>query len=217
MRSIRRLLPVLVLLALVPRAGAAQEGRHFKDSWFFGAKAGNMTYWTTTTRHGQAPMLGGETLITRSRGGLYLSLDQAFFEGTTTIADGSVPSGSRVVDIKDNRRFTAAAMMFPKAFGWIRPYGGIGFALNFIQIARPQGSYSAQTAAELQATLDNEQTRASPIFMVGAQLQLLRFSVFGQGSYMPAQDEFLLNNNETYFVEAGVRYNIGSAIEKLGR
>jgi hypothetical protein len=65
--------------------------------------------------------------------------------------------------------------------------------------------------------LDNEQTRASPIFMVGAQLQLLRFSVFGQGSYMPAQDEFLLNNNETYFVEAGVRYNIGSAIEKLGR
>ena len=53
--------------------------------------------------------------------------------------------------------------------------------------------------------------------ILGAQLQLLRFSVFGQGSYMPAQADFLLNNNETYFLEAGIRYNIGSSIEKIGR
>jgi hypothetical protein len=45
----------------------------------------------------------------------------------------------------------------------------------------------------------------------------MRFSVFGQGSYMPAQADFVLNNNETYFVEAGIRYNIGSAIERIGR
>ena len=210
MRSIRRLLPGLVLLALAPRVGAAQEGRLFKDSWFFGAKAGNMTYWTKTTSHGQAPMLGGETLITRSRGGLYLSLDQAFFTGTTKLTD---QTGTYLLDLKDNRRITAVAMIFPTAYGWIRPYGGLGFAFNFIQSAVPRGAVGTSTAA----LIEQQKTRAAPLLMVGAQLQLLRFSVFGQGSYMPAQADFLLNNNETYFLEAGIRYNIGSSIEKVGR
>lgn len=210
MRSIRRLIPGLVLLAFAPSVGAAQEGRLFKDSWFFGAKAGNMTYWTTTTSHGQAPFIGGETLITRSRGGLYLSLDQAYFDATTRLTD---ETGSYLLDISDNRRVTAAAMVFPKAYGWIRPYAGLGFAFNFIQTVRPRTQISAATA-EL---IDEQKTRSAPIVMVGAQLQLLRFSVFGQGSYMPAQADFLLNNNETYFLEAGIRYNIGSSIEKIGR
>lgn len=210
MRSIRRLLPGLVLLALAPRVGAAQEGRLFKDSWFFGAKAGNMTYWTTTTSHGQAPLLGGETLITRSRGGLYLSLDQAMFTATTRMTD---EVGSHLLEIKDNRRVTAAAMIFPKAFGWIRPYGGLGFAFNFIQSVKPRTAISAATAKQI----EEQKTRSAPIVMLGAQLQLVRFSVFGQGSYMPAQADFLLNNNETYFLEAGIRYNIGSSIEKIGR
>lgn len=211
MRSNLRLLAGLALIALAPRVGAAQEGRLFKDSWFFGAKAGNMTYWTTTTSHGQAPMLGGETLITRSRGGLYISLDQAFFDGTTTVIDGA--GAQRIVDIKDNRRATVAAMIFPKAFGWIRPYGGIGFAMNFMQQATARGGADATT----QQIIDEQKTASAPIFIIGTQLQLLRFSVFGQGSYMPAQADFLLNNNETYFLEAGIRYNIGSSIEKLGR
>jgi len=210
MRSIRRLLPGLVLLAFVPSIGAAQEGSLFKDSWFFGAKAGNMTYWTATTSHGQAPFVGGESLITRSRGGLYLSLDQAYFDATTRVTD---ETGSYLLDIKDNRRFTAAAMIFPKAYGWIRPYAGLGFAFNFIQSAQPRTAISA-TTAEL---IEEQKTRSAPIVIVGAQLQLIRFSVFGQGSYMPAQADFLLNNNETYFLEAGIRYNIGSSIEKIGR
>jgi hypothetical protein len=210
MRSIRRLIPGLVLLAFAPSVGAAQEGRLFKDSWFFGAKAGNMTYWTTTTSHGQAPFVGGETLITRSRGGLYLSLDQAYFDATTRLTD---ETGSYLLDISDNRRVTAAAMVFPKAFGWIRPYAGLGFAFNFIQGVKPRTAISAATAE----IINEQKTRSAPIVMVGAQLQLLRFSVFGQGSYMPAQADFLLNNNETYFLEAGIRYNIGSSIEKIGR
>ena len=211
MRSNLRLLAGLALIALAPRVGAAQEGRLFKDSWFFGAKAGNMTYWTTTTSHGQAPMLGGETLITRSRGGLYISLDQAFFDGTTTVIDGA--GAQRIVDIKDNRRATVAAMIFPKAFGWIRPYGGIGFAMNFMQQANARGGADATT----QQIIDEQKTASAPIFIIGTQLQLLRFSVFGQGSYMPAQNSSLFNNNETYFVEAGIRYNIGSSIERIGR
>ena len=216
MRSIRRLLPGLVLLALAPSVGAAQSGRLFNNSWFFGAHVGNMTYWTTTVAHGQAPFIGGETLITRKRGGLYLSMDQAYFDATTTVDDGTQPTGSRVIDIKDNRRFTAAAMIFPKAFGTLRPYGGVGFALNFVQSATPRGPYSPSSNPQLAIDLNEMKTRSAPVFIAGAQLSLLRFSVYGQGTYMPAQADFLLNNNETYFLEAGIRYNIGSSIEKLG-
>lgn len=211
MRSNLRLLAGLAMIALAPRVSAAQEGRLFKDSWFFGAKAGNMTYWTTTTAHGQAPLLGGETLITRSRGGLYLSLDQAFFTGTTAVINSA--GAQQIVDIKDNRRATIAAMIFPKAFGWIRPYGGVGFALNFLQQASARGGADPTT----QQIIDDQKTASSPMFMIGTQLQLLRFSVFGQASYMPAQNSFLLNNNETYFIEAGIRYNIGTSIERIGR
>ena len=218
MRSIRGLVPALLLVALVPFAAEAQAGRNFKDSWFFGAKAGNMTYWTTTTRHGQAPLIGGETLITRSRGGLYLSLDQAYFDGTTRIGDPTSTTGDRLLEIHDNRRFVAAAMLFPKSYGagFIRPYGGIGFAFNFIQQTTIEGGIDP-AGTSLADVVEEQKTRSSPIFMAGVQLQLLRFSVFGQGSYMPAQANFVLNNNETYFVEAGIRYNIGSSIEKIGR
>ena len=216
MRSIRRLVPGLVLLALAPSVAGAQSGRLFNNSWFFGAHVGNMTYWTRTTAHGQAPFIGGESLITRKHGGLLISMDQAYFDATTTMDDASQSSGVRVIDIKDNRRFTAAAMIFPKAYGLLRPYGGIGFAINFIQSATPRGAYDPNTNAQLAIDLNEQKTRSSPVFIAGAQLQLLRFSVYGQGTYMPAQADFLLNNNETYFVEAGIRYNIGTSIEKIG-
>ena len=218
MRSIRRMVPTLLLALAIPAASEAQAGRNFKDSWFFGAKAGNMTYWTLTTRHGQAPMVGGETLITRSRGGLYLSLDQAYFDGTTRIADPTSPTGTSLLNISDNRRFVAAAMLFPKSYagGFIRPYGGVGFAFNFIQsVTMEDGTDPMATAAG--EIVEEQKTRSAPIFMAGVQLQLMRFSVFGQGSYMPAQADFFLNNNETYFVEAGIRYNIGTSIERIGR
>ena len=213
MRTIRSLATGLALLAILPVVASAQEGRHFKDSWFWGAKAGNMTFWTKKVRHAQAPLLGVETLITRSRGGLYISGDMAFFDELSTL--GTYSNGEPiVVELHDMRRVTAAAMIFPKQFGGIRPYGGVGFALNFIQDVTLPGSSSSIERDMVNEAAHDQKSRAAPVFMVGVQLQLLRLSVFGQGTYMPAQANFLLNNNETYFVEAGLRYNIGSSIDR---
>ena len=201
-------MPGLALLALLPSTGRAQQGRNFRDAWFWGAKAGNMTYWTRMERHAQAPLIGGEWLITRSRGGLYLSLDQAVFTGKTLLP--GYTDAAYQIDFKDMRRFTAAGFFFPGQVLHFRPYGGIGFALNFIQQAK-------WADPSIDADISAYQNRASPIIIAGGQFQLMRFSVFGQGSYMPAQDRFLLNNNETYFVEAGIRWNIGSSIDRPGR
>lgn len=208
MRSIRRLMQGAALLALCPTIGAAQEGRLFTDSWFWGAKAGNMTFWTKNVRHGQAPLFGGEWLITRTHGGLYLSLDQAFFKEPSSIDLGT--GTLYQVNMKDMRRFTVAGMVFPTRRNLLRPYAGVGLALNFIQQATAVDP-SKQTYA------DEQKTRAAPIILAGLQFQLKRFSVFGQGSYMPAQDGFLLNNNETYFLEGGIRWNMGSSIDQPGR
>ena len=216
MRTIGRLASGLAVVALLPAALSAQSGQSsFKDAWFWGAKVGNMTFWTTQVQRGQAPLVGGEWLITRNHGALYLSLDGEFFKDNSSVPDAA-NGGERVVQMKDMRRLTVAGFMFPKAFGALRPYGGVGMAVNIIQTVATQGQYvSAAQFDEVQTELEDQKNRASPILIVGAQLQMSRLSVFGQGSYMPAQAGFLLNNNETYFLEAGIRFNVGSSIEKI--
>jgi hypothetical protein len=225
MRMVRRLLLALAVFALLPKTGVAQSGRYFQDAWFWGAKAGNMTYWTKDdgVPH-QAVQIGGEWLITRTRGALYVSLDQVlfnsiFYDGhTSTAIDDPLNGGSRQVTFGDMRRLTFAALAFPKSFGPFRPYAGVGFSLNFFQSAQAEGSYAtAQQAADIEATVEDSKTRASPIAMAGLQMQLFRLSVFGQGVYMPAQNRFLLNGNETYFLEAGIRYNVGTSIDGQNR
>lgn len=219
MRTIRVVTAGAALLGLLlPATSSAQAGRRFENAWFFGAKAGSAAVWTTTQR-GYAPLLGGESLITRSRGGLYLSYDQTFFgtfrdsDFTTTVPDPV--DGDRLVDIGDMRRVTAMAMLFPnKRLLW-RPYFGVGFAVNMVLNADPIGTFVSTSHQEaVEATIDEWSTRAAPIFMGGLQMEMLRFSVFGQASYMPAQADFLLNGNETYFLEFGIRYNIGTSIER---
>lgn len=219
MRSIRVVTAGAALLGLLlPATVSAQFGRRFENAWFWGAKAGTAAVWTTATR-GYAPMMGGETMITRSRGGLYLSFDQTLFG---TFRDGSfrttIPDpvyGERLVELGDMRRFTAMAMIFPnKRLLW-RPYFGLGFAINEILESQPVGDYSSSSHEEfIRAVIDDQSSRAAPIVMGGLQMELLRFSVFGQASYMPAQADFLLNGNETYFLEFGLRYNIGTSIDR---
>jgi hypothetical protein len=216
MRSFRSPLLGLALLAVVPTVGQAQAGRLFEDSWFWGAKTGMMLFSTKAVENAYVPLFGGEWLITRSRGALYVSYDQAFFTENSAIEDLLNTGGQRIVEMTDMRRVTFAALAFPKNLGGIRPYAGVGMALNFIQDAIPQGSYqSASHQNDIVATVEDQRTRGSVLLMAGVQLQYARLSIFGQGTMMPAHSGFLLNERSTYILEGGVRWNIGSAIEKI--
>jgi len=212
MRMVRGLTPALAALAglaLLPATGAAQSGRYFQNAWFWGAKAGNMTYWTRgTSGASQAVQFGGEWLITRRRGGLYVAFDKVFFNTlyngsqTTQIDDplNTDDGGVRYVDFDDMRRLTFAAVAFPKQFGPLRPYGGMGLAMNWITKATPRGSFStAQQAADIILAIEDAKTRTAPIFILGTQMQLLRMSAFGQASYMPAERRFLVKEPGTEF------------------
>jgi hypothetical protein len=215
MRMVRVLALGCALAALVPATASAQAGRHFKDAWFWGAKAGAMSFSTMTTKNAVAPVFGGEMLITRHRGALYVAADQSFFEENAGVFD-SRGEGFEIT-MRDMRRVTLAAMAFPKSYGPFRPYAGLGVAMNFIQkvgFAMDPTFESAAQGREVTRRIADTRDRAAFIAIGGVQMQFMRFSVFGQGSIMPAQTNFFFSDRSTLFIEYGIRYNIGPSIDR---
>jgi hypothetical protein len=210
------------LAALLPRPSAAQEGRQFKDAWFWGIKGGGMLYSSASTEHSVAPSVGAEWLITRSRAGLYMSFDQAFLSTTGQFFDRDPDSTFvRSVSLRNMRRFQMAAMVFPAQTAKYHPYFGLGLGLNQIASASFTGSFA--TPARYQVALDSVQSKKtsfSPTFIGGLQVRLERFSVFGQAVASPTQSNFFLHdvNGGTAVnvgIEGGVRYNFGSSIDRV--
>ena len=199
----------LALALMVPALAQAQEGRSFNDSWFWGAKASNLTFWTTGMRHGQAQGLGVETMMTRTRAALLVSGEWYSFGDVYDLED-TEPSSIRgePVAMKSMSRIAVNLLAFPKNFGGLRPYGGIGFAYNRIDASVPPGSRASMGEVSDAAAI------IAPTLMAGLQAQYRRFSVFGQGTFQASQaNEFLLNGNQAYFVEGGIRWNFGRSIE----
>jgi hypothetical protein len=213
MRTVRWMASGLALVALLPTVGAAQSSRHFKDSWFWGAKFGLMNFATTSAGSSTAPLIGAEWLITRTRGGLYLSAEQAFFDKTSTVQDNV--GNSYAVAIEDMRRYAISALAFPVTYGSVRPYAGVGFSMNLIQHADLAEPVADPNQAPVVASrVANQKDRVSFISMAGAQVQYRRVSLFGQLTFMPTKANFLLNDRSTYLLEAGVRYNVGKSIDR---
>jgi hypothetical protein len=235
MRS-ARLLAVIGVLSL-PSLAAAQERNPFTDSWFWGAKGGMAFLHTGTESRTDAWSIGAEWLITRSRFGLYVGLDQAYFgcipteidpcdEDTrvlSTVNDAPTRGVTRRVDIQDMRRLSASVYYFPKSWGEsvnLRPYIGLGYSFNFVVRAQSDGNQFANSAARdtVLARIESAKTRNSLLLTTGLQVNYKRIAPFVQALVMPTRGsgEFLINGNGfTYYVEAGLRVNVGSAIERL--
>ena len=214
MRTVRWMSSVLALVVLTPVVSSAQSNRLFENAWFWGAKAGLMNFSTGNNNITTAPLVGAEWLITRNRAGLYLSAEQAFFNATGYVVDGN---GTPVnVALKDSRRYTAALLAFPVNWGSLRPYGGVGLALNLIQHATVDQSQLTDPDQEdvIANAVHEERDRVAFLLMGGLQAQYRRFSVFGQATYMPARANFFFSGRSTYILEAGIRYNVGSSIDK---
>lgn len=203
-------------IASLPAVAAAQDGRFFDDSWFWGLKAGVSTFTPTLGESETAPTFGAEWLITRSRGGLYVSLDQANINSTSAVFDPRAENSIRAVEVRNLRRIGVAALAFPKRFGRVRPYAGIGLSLNVVGEARPLAADNegAIDDAVYERTDDNR-SQAGFLGMAGLQVQFQRLAVFGQASVVPGNSRFLLNDQPLGFFEAGVRYNFSGARESV--
>lgn len=220
MRTIRALTAAIAVAAALPTIAAAQHGRQFKDAWFWGVKAGGLTLADTNSSYTQAPMAGFDWLITRSRGGLYISASQAFFtQQTFTLRDpnAGADSGLRVVDLKNLRKLDMALMAFPGQHVNLHPYIGLGLSLGQVASATPQPPFATvdQLDAAEQDILDRK-VGVSPFLIAGGQYRFRPLSVFVQGTANPVNKDFLLYNGKpwNFTLEAGIRYNVGSSIDR---
>jgi hypothetical protein len=221
MRLLRVLTVAIGFAALLPQSSAAQDGRQFKDAWFWGLKAGALSYSSNSTDNGGAPLVGAEWLITRTRGGLYLSFDQAFLTTTGGFRDRD-PDSSYIAltRLKNLRRYTLAAMGFPLQRRNLHPYGGLGLSLNHIGGAALQtGPANPARYAIALDSIQSKKAAISPIFIGGVQVRYRPMSGFVQVTASPMQQGFFLanpNSNKAFnfSLEFGARYNVGSSIER---
>jgi len=220
MRIVRSVVRVVAGAAFIPAVVLAQKpaDRTFNDSWFWGVKGG-ATMFTVAEGAGQktAPSVGAEWLITRTKIALNISIEQSFFDDKAGVYDPTVNGSFRPVDISDWRRYQASIFFFPVAYNNLHPYAGLGLAINVIQNASPEGQFTSQDAQDaVFQQVSAYSSRASAVFTGGAQYAVGRASLFGQVQVMPTRDRFLVSGvGYTFGFEGGIRYNIGSAIEKL--
>jgi hypothetical protein len=185
-------------------------------------KGGGVLYSSASTENSIAPLVGAEWLITRTRGGLYVSFDQAFLTTTGSFLDREPDSTfQRNVALKNLRRFSIAAMVFPMQSARYHPYAGFGMVLNQIGSAAAQGAFlnPGRYAIALDS-VQSKKTSFTPMLIGGMQVRMAPFSVFGQAVASPAQQNFFLYNNGggqafNLSLEGGVRFNFGSSIDRV--
>lgn len=204
----------LVTTASLSANASAQSSRFFDDSWFWGVKSGVATFSPTLGGHETAATYGAEWLITRTHAGLYLSFDQANVSTTSAVLDANSSDGVRPVAVRKLNRVGFAALAFPKRFGGVRPYAGLGLSIDLIGSAQPMVFADDENVDDaVFERIDDRKSQAAVLGMVGVQFQVKRAAVFVQASVVPGQSSFLLGENPLGFFEAGLRYNFGSARE----
>jgi hypothetical protein len=213
MRLLKATLLNAAFVVFAATSASAQRSGNFENSWFWGVKGGVSTLSTTGSGSTSVPTWGADWLITRSKGGLYVSADESFFSRSLTAEDTRAPGGTRQVKISNMRRVDFAGMVFPTTFGPVRPYAGVGAAVSIIASAVAQadslGGSPSQTFTD---QTEKQRSRASILVMAGAQIQMKRSAFFIQETVLPSSGDFLINSAMT-FLEMGFRYNFGSSIE----
>jgi hypothetical protein len=219
MRTIRALTTVVALVAALPSVMVAQQGRQFRDAWFWGVKGGGFSFADSAGKYSFAPVVGAEWVITRTHAGLYVGFSEAFMTTQTLFASNpAAPDTSlRPIELQNMRKVDAMLLGFPGTSLRMHPYLGIGFTLSQIAETDPVGTFNSM--AELEATeaqILNTKVGFSPVVMVGLQYRFRPISVFGHAMLSPAQKNFILYNGRPVYgtIEVGVRYNVGSAISK---
>lgn len=219
MRSIRALTTGFLLVTALPGLAAAQQGRQFKDAWFWGVKAGGFTFADSGGAFKQAPLIGVEWLITRTQGGLYIAGSQTFMSTQTVFPanPGAPDTLGRTINLKNMRRLDVAIMGFPGTHIKWHPYVGAGFSMSQVPTASGEGPFNSQDELEsTQALIQQTKVGFSPLIMAGTQYRMQKMSVFGQVLITPTQKDFILYNGRQINVgyEIGIRYNVGTSIAK---
>jgi hypothetical protein len=214
MQKLRAVVVALVATLVVSASANAQEVRNFDNSWFWGFKTGVNTFSAPGRGNTSTVDLGIDWLITRTKGGLYVSGNQSIFQRDLDFADPTSNTGQRTVRVNDLRRISFAAVAFPKHFGGITPYGGIGYMIAVLGDARVfvDSANTYPTNAFLDE-VERRRSRSAVFGMAGVQIRTKRAAVFAQETMLPSTASFLFPSVLSFF-EFGVRWNFGSSIDR---
>jgi hypothetical protein len=209
-----RAIAVALVATVVVSASANAQNRNFDNSWFWGFKTGINAF--SVPGHGNTATadLGIDWMITRTKGGLYVSANQSIFEKDLEFVDQASLTGQRTVRVNDLRRLTVAGVAFPKHFGGITPYAGLGYTIVILGDARVfvDSANTFPTNAFLDQ-VESERSRGAVMGMAGIQIQTRRAAIFAQETMLPSNSRFLFSSVLSFF-EFGVRYNFGSSIDQ---
>jgi hypothetical protein len=209
-----RAIAVALVATVVVSASANAQNRNFDNSWFWGFKTGINTFAVPGHGNTHTVDLGIDWMITRTKGGLYVSANQSIFERDLEFADPASRTGQRTVRVNDMRRLTAAAVAFPKHFGGITPYAGLGYSVAVVGDARifvdSVNTFPDNAFLDL---VESERSRGAVMGMAGVQIQTRRAVIFAQETMLPSNSRFLFSSVLSFF-EFGVRYNFGSSIDQ---
>ena len=214
MQKLRAVFVALVATVVVAGSARAQENRNFDNSWFWGFKSGINTF--TVPGHGNTSTvdLGIDWVITRSKGGLYVSGNQSIFERDLVMADPASNTGQRTVRVNDLRRITLGALVFPKHFGGITPYAGLGYTIAVLGDARVfVDSANTFPSNAFLDQVESMRSRSAVVGIGGIQIQASRMAIFAQETIAPSNPNFLFSSVLNFF-EFGIRLNLGSSIDR---
>jgi len=187
------------------------------NSWYWGVYGGQTSFATTIART-NAPMIGAEWMITRTRFALNIFAEQSYFNAVSTITDFPT-SAPRRVDIQDMRRVGGSGMIFLPQYKYFHPWFGAGYAFNFIREATPQGSSFASPAARdtINTRIETARTTGKPFGEIGVMASYKQWAPFLQYTVMPTQGSksWLVNGDGfTNIWKLGVRYSFGPAMDE---
>ena len=209
-----RAVAVALVATIVVSASANAQNRNFDNSWFWGFKTGINTF--SVPGHGNTATVdfGLDWMITRTKGGLYVSANQSIFQRDLEFLDPAAVTGQRKVRVNDMRRLTVAGVAFPKHFGGITPYFGLGYTITVLGDARIfVDSANAFPDNAFIDAVENERSRGAVLGMAGIQIQTKRAAIFVQETMLPSNSRFLFSSTLS-FLEFGIRYNFGSSIDQ---
>jgi hypothetical protein len=214
MQKVKAVAVALAAMLVVSASANAQGVRNFDNSWFWGFKSGVNSF--SVPGHGNTSTvdLGVDWLITRTKGGLYVSGNQSIFERDLEFFDPTSNIGQRTVRVNDMRRITFAGLAFPKHFGGITPYAGIGYMIAVLGDARVfVDSADTFPSNAFMDEMDAERSRGAVVGMAGVQIRTKRAAIFVQETMAPSNSTFLFRS-VLNFLEFGVRWNFGSSIDR---
>ena len=214
MQKLRAVAVGVVATIVVSASANAQEMKNFDNSWFWGFKSGINSFAVPGHGNTSTVDLGVDWVITRTRGGLYVSANQSVFERDLEFLDPTSNTGQRTVRVNDMRRITVAGLAFPKHFGGITPYAGLGFMIAVLGDARVfVDSANTFPTNSFLDEVERERSRSTAMVMGGVQIQTKRAAIFGQETLIPSNNSFLFRSVLNFF-EFGIRINFGSSIDQ---